>query len=293
MSVVSYREVVGRTLSHRFGEPPSAERTFIATLDNTAPTVTEVANAIGIFHGDAHPEYSFLAMVDAQIVEGTPTPFHAQVTFRYEVLEPDVQDPNPLARPDVWSFSTGGAAVPAVAYYTDNNRIEPLVNAAGEYAFEGATTEESEIRATITGNRPSFPLDVAAYVTNALNDSAYLGGKAYTWKCSGIGGQQQVEIVNDQTVKYYAITIELAYRASGWPLILPDIGLNYLEDGQLKRAWVLMRDEDDQEMRVPAASPVALAQNGAMLPPGNPPRLLWRRVHRAVAFSTYFGSPTF
>ena len=54
-----------------------------------------------------------------------------------------------------------------------------------------------------------------------------------------------------------------------------------------------MRDEDDGEVRVPAANPVALAENGAMLPPGNPPRLLWRRVHRAVAFSTYFGSPTF
>lgn len=292
MSVVSYREVVGRTLTHRFGELPSAERRFVCTLDNTATSSTEIANAIGIFHGSEHPEFSFLVMTEAQLSEGSPSPFHAEVVFRYEALEPNELDPNPLARPDSWSFSTSGAAVPAIGYYTDEGELEPLTNAAGEF-FETAMTEESEVRAVITGNRPSFPLAIAAYMTNTVNDSEYLNGQPYTWKCAGIGGQQQTEIVNDIAVNYYSITVELQYRASGWPLILPDIGYNYLENGELKRAWVLFRDEDDTEKREPSANKVALAEDGGMLPPGTPPRLLWRRVHRKANFATYFGTPTF
>jgi hypothetical protein len=36
-----------------------------------------------------------------------------------------------------------------------------------------------------------------------------------------------------------------------------------------------------------------LAADGRMMQPGNPPRILRRRVHRQVPFSTYFGEPTF
>lgn len=291
MAVVGFRETPSRSLQQRIGEGPNAERRFVATLDSPDTSHQAVINDIGIAIGDAHPEYGFLQVTDASLSENAGSPYHVEVTFRYEVLQADFE-PNPLLRPDVWSFSIGGATIPAIAYYSDADTVEPLVNAAGEI-IESATTEEAEIRATIVGNRASFPLGVAAYVSNTLNNSAYLGGRAYTWKCAGIGGQQQSEMVNGQRVQYYQITSELVYRASGWPLILPDIGFNYLDGGELKRAWVVFKDDEGTEQRVPAANAVALAENGAMLPPGNPPRLLSRRVHRAVAFSTYFGTPSF
>ena len=75
MSVLSFRELSGRSLSHRFGESPNAERRFVVTLDNTAPTVSEVANAVGIFHGSPHPEYPFMTVTDVQFAEGSPSPF--------------------------------------------------------------------------------------------------------------------------------------------------------------------------------------------------------------------------
>jgi len=291
VAVLSYREISGRSFQHRIGDSPVAERRFVATLDNTATPTQQVINSIGIGHGSPHPEYSPMLMADATVTENAGSPYHVEVTYRYELLQQDFE-PNPLLRPDVWSFSVGGVAVPAVAYYSDGNEIQPLVNAAGEF-FENLTTEESEVRTTITGNRPTFPLALAAFVTNCVNSSVYLGGQPFTWKCAGIGGQQVSEMVNEVEVRYYQITSELVYRASGWPLILPDVGWNYLEAGETKRAWVLFTDEDGNEERVPAANTVALAENGAMLPPGEPPRLLWRRVHRAVEFGTYFGEPSF
>ena len=291
MGIVSSREVLPRTIQHRIGESPNAERRFVVTLDNTATANQAVINAIGIKHGAAHPEFGFLAMTDATLTENSGSPYHVEVTFRYELVRQDFQ-PNPLLRPDVWSFSVGGASVPAIFYYAEGDAIRPLTNSAGEF-FEGLTTEESEVRAVITGNRASFPLGVAAYVTNCVNLGAYLGGRSYTWKCAGIGGQQTTEVVNDQQLNYYQITTELVYRASGWPLMLPDIGFNYLEDGQRRRAFTLFRDEEGIKTRVPTANAVALTQDGRMMPPGQPPRILLRRVHRAVAFQTYFGEPAF
>jgi len=287
MSVLSFREISGRSLSHRFGEPPTSERKFVATLDNTAPTVSEVANAIGIFHGSPHPEYSFMTVTDVQFAEGSPSPFHAEVTYRYEVLEPDERNPNPLARPDVWSFSTGGAAVPALFYWDDNTQ-KPLVNSALDY-FEGLSTEEGECRATINANRANFPLAVAVAVTNTVNNGTYLGAPEHHWKCIGISGQQQTEVVNDVEINYWAITTELAYRQTGWNLQLPDVGYNYLEGGEKKRAYVVDPDSGD---KVAAVNPVALNNDGTLKSAGQLPDILDRRVNREVNFSTYFGTPS-
>jgi hypothetical protein len=287
MAVVAWREVSGRSLTHRFGEPPSADRKFIVTLDNRAHSVSEVANTIGIFHGAPHPEYGFITMTEAVMTEGSPTPYHAEVTFRYELLSPDERDPNPLARPDTWSFSTGGAAVPAL-FYWDGNVQKPLVNSALDY-FEGLSTEEGECRASISGNRATFPLSTAVAVTNCVNSGGYLGAPAHHWKCTGISGQQQIEMVNDAEVRYWSITTELVFRQTGWNLQLPDVGFNFLDGGQKKRAWVV--DPDSNE-KVPAVNPVALNANGSLKAAGQLPDILTRRVNREVNFSSYFGNPS-
>lgn len=289
MAVIAFREILPRTLQHRFGESPTAERKFVVTVD--APESHQaVIDAVGIIHGSSHPEYPYLLMLDASLTETDR--HHVEVTFRYEVPKTEYQ-PNPLLRADVWSFSTGGASIPTFAYYK-GDRLVPLVNAAGEF-IEGAMTDEAELRATISGNRARFPLDIAAYVTNTLNNSIYLGCPQYSWKCNGMGAQQAVEVVDGVEVRYYQITVELAYRASGWPLILPDVGWNYVHSTDANGQRVLRRcfRENEEGEKVASANPVPLAENGKMLQPGSGPRLLVRRVHRAVDFASYFGIPTF
>jgi hypothetical protein len=287
MAVVAFREVSGRSLTHRFGEPPTADRKFIVTLDNTAASVAEVASAIGIFHGAPHPEYGFITMTEASMAEGSPSPFHAEVTFSYELLDPDERDPNPLARPDIWGFSTGGAAVPALFYF-DGNTLKPLVNAAND-PFENVTTEEGECRASITGNRANFPLATAVQVTNCINSGTYLGAPAGRWKCTGISGQQQIEMVNEAEVRYWSISTELVYRQTGWNLLLPHVGYHYLYGGEKKRAWVIDPDSGD---KVACGAPVALNSDGTLKTPGTLPDILERRVNREVDFSSFFGTPS-
>lgn len=275
---------------HRFGESPTAEIRYHATTDGPTPTQT-VLNTIGIFHGASHPEYGYLLCTEGNLNELDR--FHVEVVYRYEVPATGTadSDPNPLARADVWSFSTGGAAVPALAYYEGggNGNVQPLVNTAYDF-FEGAMTEESELRATITGNRIAFPVGVATSVTNAVNSDAYLGAAPYQWKCGGISAQQQVEVVNGVEIKYWSVSVELAYRQTGWRLMLPNIGWNYLDGGEKKRAYVT--DSETGE-KVASANQVALNTNGSLKSAGTAPDILYRRVHKEVAFASLFGTPPF
>lgn len=289
MAVLSVREIIPRTFAHRFGERPTAQRTLVATVDE--PTAAQqVLAAVGISFGSPHPEYSFLRAVNVTLTEQDR--HHAQVVVDYELPEQDT-DPNPLARPDIWSFSVGGAAVPALRYFhgSGNNDVRPLVTAAGDFV-EGLQTVEAEVRATILSNRPTFPLAVAAEVTNALNDQPYLGGAQYTWQCAGISGAQKAEMVNDQEVKYWEINVELVYRASTWVLNIPHVGWHFIEDGKKRKVWTYSPDGNERE---DASAPQALDENGGLKFPGanGVPDALLRRVNPAVNFSQFFGTPNF
>lgn len=285
MGVVSYRETTGRSLSHQFGESPTAERRFIVTLDSTNTSTQDIIGAIGVFHLAEHPEYPYLKMTNATATEASPSPFHAEVTLSYSVPEQEEKDPNPLARPDVWSFSTSGSAIPAF-YYFDGNTPKILVNSANDF-FEGAMTDESEVRATIQSNRQSFPLALAAQATNCVNSDAYLGAGPYHWKCAGISAQRATEVVNDVEINYWQITAELVYRQTGWELKLPDVGYNVIEDGEKIRGYVL--DPEDKTTRIPCANPIALNPDGTKK--DGAPNILYRRVHRAIGFAGLFGLP--
>jgi len=303
MSVLSARELVGRAFQHRFGDSPTAELRYALTLDDPATSQQEMLNYVGIFHGSFHPEYSFLRCTEGSISEGDPDPWHAVISYRYEVPQRGNNEfePNPLARPDVWSFSTGGAQVPALVYYegAGNDDIRSLTNTAGEY-FEGLLAEEAEIRASISGNRPTFPLATAAAVTNAINSAPYLGGAAYSWKCAGIGAQQNTEVVNDIEINYWSVTVELLYRQSGWQLLLPNVGFNYLTGGDPAKASVYVRDDAPNSPTkgndIPAVNPQPLDESGGLKYTGGsfgPPDILERRINPVVDFSTFFGVPPF
>lgn len=290
MAVIAFREILPRVFSHKFGESPTAERKYVVTVDE--PTATQTCiTAVGIAHGSRHPEYPYLRMLDASVTE--PDREHVEITYRYEVPKQEDLDPNPLARPDVWSFSVGGSEVPALTYY-DGTTQKPLTNTAGD-VFEGMTTLEAEVRATIAWNRATFPLAQAVAVTNCINSTPYLGAPKHSWQCAGISSQQATEVVNDQEIRYWTGTTELVYRRNGWNLFLPNVGLHYVTGAGGAKFPVYVRDKDTGE-DVPASSPQPLDANGSQKYVGGasgPPDILERRVYREIDFSPYFGTPPF
>ena len=73
--------------------------------------------------------------------------------------------------------------------------------------------------------------------------------------------------------------------------MLPNIGWNYLDAGEKKRAYVVGPPQDYEN--IASSNPVALEANGGIRSPGNAPDILYRRVHKEVAFQPLFGTPPF
>ena len=287
MSVHSWRELP-RTGTHLLGESPEYERRFVATLNNPDTDAATLVAAVGATHWSSHPEYAFARCYDVAVNEAYEgNRYWAEVVAKYRIPPADQQNADllPWLRPDVWKFQTQGVAVPALFYYDDTTQ-KPMTNSAGDY-IEGVTADEAQQKVTITANRQYFPSALAAAVTNCVNDGSYLGFAIDCVKVQGISGEQAVEQVNGQEVRYWKITSELLCRQTGWNLLIPDVGFNYIDGSTRKRAYVVSPEGEE----IASSNPVPLDGEGGMRDGGQFPAILTRRVYKRITMGTYFGSP--
>jgi hypothetical protein len=292
MSVHSWRELP-RTVTHLIGASPEFERRFIATLNNPDTNAGAVIQAVGAQHYTSHPEFPAARCYEVAVNEAYEgNRYWHEVVARYKIPEAEERDIDllPWLRPDVWKFQTQGVAVPALYYYNENGNADAdrraLTNSAGDF-FEGLTVDEAQQKVTITANRQQFPQALAAAVTNCVNQGSYLGFAQDCVKVQGISGEQVFEQVNGNEVRYWKITSELLCRQTGWNLLLPDVGFNYIDGSTKKRADV---QGPDGEM-VASANPIALNGSGGKQTGATLPAILTRRVYKRIPLSTYFGTP--
>lgn len=285
MGIKSVTELATVSATQKFGEAPTFQRKWVVEVDSPTTTQSQIVQAVGVTFLTPHPEVSYVRAMTANVSNYSGSRWHYEVTWDYEIPKQQNVDPNPLARADIWKWSTGGLTVPALYYY-DGETLKPLQNTANDF-FEGATVDISTLQASISGNRPTFDYGLAQAVSNSVNSDTYLGGPPGTWKCGGISGQPAVEVVNDTEVRYWQVEVTLEYRPDKWNLQLPNVGWNYLDGGTKKRVYVI--DSESGE-RVPSSNPQPLTQSGAIKT--GAPDIIERRVQRQVAFNQYFGQPT-
>jgi hypothetical protein len=285
MGIVNVTELAQVSASRKFGEAPVFQRQFVVEVDSPTTTQSAILVASNVPFLAPHPEASYCKALNASVSNYNGSRWHYLVTWDYELPKQQNVDPNPLARADIWKWSTGGLQVPSLYYY-EGDTLEPLQNSANDF-FEGVTTDISTLQASISGNRATFDYGLATTVTNAINSSPYLGAPPYTWKCSGIAATPAVEVVNESEIRYWQVEVTLEYRPDGWELQLPNIGWNYLEGSTKERVYVI--DSQSKE-RVPSSNPQPLNTDGTLAT--GAPTILKRRVHKAVNFQQYFGTPT-
>ena len=300
MAVVSFREILPRTFNQKFGDKPTAVRNWSVTTDG-ATSHAAILGSTGEAIGAGHPEYGFLSLTEFALSEVDV--FHVEVQMSYSVL-PEAEK-NPLAREDVWHFSTGGTSVVGKRYYPDAGNVSksPIKNTAGD-AYEGLMIPEGETRATISANRVLFPLGDARTLTNSVNDRSWAGCAQHTWFCSGISGEYASEMVDEVEVKYWKITIELIYRESNHNLFLPNVGFHYIKHSvppQRMRAYVRSLsdplDTGSEVITVPSTMPVPLKENGDIddeinqSPEARGPIVKEFRVYKEFDYGTIFGNP--
>jgi hypothetical protein len=289
MGIVNVTELAQVSASRKFGEAPVFQRQFVVEVDSPATTQSQILVASGVPFLAPHPEATYCRALNARVANYNSSRWHYLVTWDYELPKQQNVDPNPLARADIWKWSTGGLQVPSLYYY-EGDTLEPLQNSANDF-FEGVTTDISTLQASISGNRATFDYGLATTVTNAINSSPYLGAPPYTWKCSGIAATPAVEVVNEAEIRYWQVEVTLEYRPDGWELQLPNIGWNYLDGSTKKRATVDYDPGGGQPIeKVPSSNPQPLNTDGTLAT--GAPTILKRRVHKAVNFQQYFGTPT-
>lgn len=168
MSVIAVTESPVVSASRKFGEPPTFQRKWIVEVNDPATAQTEIVNSAGVVFLQPHPEADYCLAMNVAVSNYSGSRWHYEVTWDYELPKQQNPDPNPLARPDIWKWTTGGLAVPALYYYDNNDALQPLQNTAGDF-FEGATTDISTLQASISGNRATFDYALATLVTNSIN----------------------------------------------------------------------------------------------------------------------------
>ena len=291
MPVTNAKELT-RTFENELGKVPKAVRRWVCvlsdqTLSGSPVITTEILNATtGQAWGVPHPDNSACKLRRVEITEGYEgSPYHVLVTAEFSIVR-DEELVAPADRPAVWSFEGQGIEVPALYYYSGggNGTMYPLTNSAGDY-FPNLTTSEFAIRARVTKNFTALP-SAQLQATNSVNSDGYLGGGPHTWKCAGVAINYVYEEWSGVVIKYWQAVSELMYRYTGWDLQLPDVGWNFIDGGQRRRAMVFDFNNGDW---VASATPVGLNGSGGMTL--GAPAILVRRVAPELAFTPLFGEP--
>jgi hypothetical protein len=300
MGVASSQELA-RTFENEVGGSPKAVRTWAVTLtDDTLqnnPTAhAVVCNALGINnYGSAHPDIAnaYVGLRKVTVTERySDSPYHILVVAEYGVIS-DNELLSPTSRSAEWSFESKPSQVAAL-YYWDGTTRRPLTNSAFDY-YEGLQTEELIVVAKVSKNYSDFdaangPVDLIN-ATNKLNSGNYLAAagtsNVHCWKVAGVSTEYVTEIHNNVASQYWRTTSELQFRQSTWNLFLPDVGWNFIDGGQKRRAMVF--DFQNGEW-VASANPVGLNGSGGMNFT-NYPFINERRVCQEVNFSPLFGTP--
>jgi hypothetical protein len=268
-----------------------AKRSWVCTLSDdtlTAAAVetvaTQVIAAVGVSTwGQQHPEYPSLGARKYTLTERFgDSPYHVQIVVEYGLLTAnDLLTPTEQAAQ--WSFEATQGQVPALYYYdgSGNNTMYPLTNSAYDY-FEGLVTEETMTKATMKKNYASFPTSLVA-ATNSINNATWFGGPQHTWKITGVNAEYTVGFYNWTVISYWATSVQLMYRQTGWKLQLPDVGWNFIAGGQKRRAMVF--DFQNSEW---VASPNPVALSGGNINITGRPDILPRRVNPETNFSSLF-----
>lgn len=298
--LITTRVTETRSEEHRLGE----STTFVRNITVRAGTVAELDAAVAglsLSMGAPHPSQPLVPLTQLSYEEdidegrggGDMIVYTANIKATYELQQSENAEESsgggdPTTRGTQYTFDSSGQPVAALYYYDNGNVLRPMANSAGD-PIKGLQVDEAIQTISIKFNRYTFPWTLAAALTNCINASQWEGFPARTVKCQGISAQSKQELIDDVNYWYYEIEIRLQYRQTGWDLYIPDVGYNYLEGGEKKRAWVIAPDPDafGNEVKIPSADPVALNGAGGLAGAGAP-AVLTRRIYPTVDFATYF-----
>lgn len=294
------REISGRPIARRRWAVNLSDDTLTAATPGPPSTQSLIEECIpGSWSSwnQAHPDLSFLKLRKVTLNERfEDDPYKVEVIAEYGLLTAE-ELLHPTSRAAVWSFESKPAEVPALFYYhgttpgavgEGNATKRPLTNSAYDF-FPGLSTEESLVSIKIKRNfltlgATNGPTTWIA-AQGFLNNATYFNCAAHTLKVASVEAVFTSSEFAGQLVSYYETTATLLYRQSTHNLLLPDVGFNFIDGNEKRRAMVF--DWKNNEW-VATPNPVGLDGNGGQTL--NAPSILTRRVSPETSF-LIFGTP--
>jgi hypothetical protein len=186
------------------------------------------------------------------------------MTVRYASKdEKDDEQPDPPEGTDAetWkriTIQTQQITEPARGWVTldqaiDGGGQDTPRNSAGD-PVDGLEEDTALVRLTYTNSQVTNPaFDKLNAYTNSCNSEQFLGGSAYTVRCTGWSGEW------DQKNNVWSISVEFLYKPGDWSITFYDVGFNEIlqsPSGGYRRYAIL------DERGNPVSKPVPLDGNG-------------------------------
>lgn len=295
MPTVASAKELARTFEREVGRAAILKRRWVCVLTDDAlqsggPTFNDIVTATtGGSFGVAHPDPALSSWKLRKVyhTEGFDAdPYKVEVVAEYGTVR-DEEILAPVNRPTLFdNFEAQPIEIPALFYYdgSGNGAKRPLTNSANDY-FPGLVTQETAVRFQIKKNFATFP-GAWTQANNFVNDATYFGCAQYTLLVAGVSVVFAYEESGGTMAKYWTAIANIVYRESTHVMQLPDVGWNYLEGGQKRRAMVF--DFQNGEW-VASPNPVGLDGNGMQTL--GVPAVLQRRVNPSTDFQALFGNP--
>jgi hypothetical protein len=244
-TIVATKELA-RTFENEVGSAGGkAVRRWVCMLsDDTLtsggpPGITDILTATtGGTWGAAHPVHTRLGLRKIAVNERfEDNPYALEVVGEYGLVLAD-EVLAPTFRAAIWSFESRAGQVPAFYHYigSGNGTLRALTNSAYDY-YPGLVTDEAVVRIQVQKNFSTVPYSWLS-LQNYVNNATYLGCAPQTIKVDAIEVQPRTEEWNNSLQTFYTAVATLTYRQSSHNLLIPDIGFNYIDGTEKRRAMV-------------------------------------------------------
>lgn len=230
------------------------------------------AAAIGINIGDQYItdlEFDLLAFCKGAQTDASERVGQTGIKFYVSVDYGGIEYAPPEQRPPQYSWSCGQFEKENIEHDIDG---ELITNTVGDIMRTKKDDPRPTLSITTWHGTPNFNL--AYLYRNAVNQDTFFGSQQGTAKISDI--KYDSEEFEDTTI--WKFQRQISFNPEGWKDQLVNAGLNELKDG--KKTPILVKGQ-------PVSEPVALTEDGEVLPDGDPPHIIEVQHYPELPFSIF------
>ena len=197
------------------------------------------------------------------------------VTVAYSTLAPDENNSNPLTADIQYTW----AATPYQEIVEKDINDEKIVTAAEEPIL-GIQRRTYNAVLTISRNEVYWSGALALNYLGSINAAPFLGGAAKTVMLTNISPQF---LTHTDGTEYVRVTYEFTYDKRTWTAKLANQGFRYKNGA----GSYMICEPNEQGENIPVTTPRLLADDGTILPDGDPMTFIDAELYEQVDFNIF------